>query len=75
MCLATPGQIVSRDRQNHAVVSFNGVKKKTNISLVPEAKPGDWVSVHAGFAIGKISSADARKNQELIDDYQTQKRD
>lgn len=71
MCLAIPGKVVSISRDKHAVVSFNGVRKSTNIELVSGMKSGDWVTVHAGFAIGKLTVADAKKNQELINDYES----
>ncbi len=60
MCLAIPGKIISR-RGSHAVVSFKGLKKTVNLDLVPEAQVGDYVTVHAGFAIGVLSSEEARK--------------
>lgn len=73
MCLAVPGEIISVSRDHHAVVSFNGVEKKISVELVPGIKPGNWVTVHAGFAIGKLSRLDAKKNQELINDFRSQK--
>lgn len=57
MCLAFPGKIISITRQ-HADVDFKGVKKKVNISLV-QAKKGDYVIVHAGFAIQILTKEDA----------------
>lgn len=59
MCLAVPGKIISVDKQQ-AVVDFDGVQKKINLALV-EAKKGDWVIVHAGFAIGKMDEKEARE--------------
>jgi len=75
MCLAIPGKIISCDRSDHAVVSFNGLKKKVNVSLTPDVAKGDWVTVHAGFAIGKISEDDAVKNLKLINEISSPKRD
>ncbi|MEK7598258.1 MAG: HypC/HybG/HupF family hydrogenase formation chaperone [Patescibacteria group bacterium] len=57
MCLAFPGKIISIVGQ-HADVDFDGVKKKVNISLV-QAKKGDYVIVHAGFAIQLLTKEDA----------------
>jgi hydrogenase expression/formation protein HypC len=75
MCLAITAKIVSVSRDQHAVVSFNGVRKKINISLVTSAKCGDWVAVHAGFAISKLTAADASKNLEILNEYVSKKRD
>ncbi|MFC1617903.1 HypC/HybG/HupF family hydrogenase formation chaperone [Patescibacteria group bacterium] len=68
MCLAIPGKITSIDRSSHAVVSFSGLKKKVNIELIGQAKKGDWVTVHAGFAIGKLSAKDAERTLELFNE-------
>lgn len=52
MCLAIPGKIIKINNQL-ATVDFNGVEKEINISLV-DVKKGDYVMVHAGFAIEKM---------------------
>ncbi|MBI4692304.1 MAG: HypC/HybG/HupF family hydrogenase formation chaperone [Candidatus Terrybacteria bacterium] len=58
MCLAIPGKIESI-KDDSAVVDFDGIKKEINISLVSNAKINDYVNVHAGFAIQKLSQEDA----------------
>jgi len=57
MCLAFPGKI-EKIKGQKAIVDFNGIKREVNISLV-KVKVGDWVNVHAGFAIQKLSKKDA----------------
>jgi hydrogenase expression/formation protein HypC len=52
MCLAIPGKIIEINDQL-ATVDFNGIRKVVNISLV-KIKKGDYVMVHAGFAIEKM---------------------
>lgn len=54
MCLAVPGRIekILPDRQ--AVVDFMGVSKRVALDLLEGAAPGDYVIVHAGFAISKL---------------------
>jgi hydrogenase expression/formation protein HypC len=52
MCLAIPGKII-KIKDQLATVDFRGIKKEVNISLV-KAKIGDYVMVHAGFAIEKM---------------------
>ena len=65
MCLAIPGRIIDIEG-NLATVDFSGAKKKIALDLV-EAKEGQYVLVHAGFAIKVISERDARKNIELLE--------
>ena len=63
MCLAIPGKVVSING-NIAVTDFGGVQRETNISLV-EVKPGDYVIVHAGFAIQAVDELDALETIKL----------
>ena len=66
MCLAIPGKIKSVDKKNNtAVVDFNGIEREVNISLV-DVKKGDYVIVHAGFAIEKLTSKDAKEVFDLL---------
>ena len=58
MCLAVPGQIVSIEGPQ-ADVDFGGVLKKVNVSLI-EGHVGDWVVVHAGFAIETMDEEEAQ---------------
>jgi hydrogenase expression/formation protein HypC len=63
MCLAVPGKIVNINGQN-ALIDFGGVQRETNISLV-EPKVGDYVVVHAGFAIQVVDEEDAKETIKL----------
>ena len=54
MCLAIPGKIRKINTQL-ATVDFDGIQKEVNITLLSDAKIGDHVIVHAGFAIEKVS--------------------
>ena len=69
MCLAVPGKVVSVEG-NQAEVDFGGVIRHVNVSLV-ESTPGEWVVVHAGFAIEKMDEEEALETlqlwQELLD--------
>jgi hydrogenase expression/formation protein HypC len=60
MCLAIPGKIVSIDGTT-ARLDFNGVTGEADISLVPGVVVGDYVLVHAGFAIEEIETEDAEE--------------
>lgn len=64
MCLAIPGEILSIDEASPlraGRVSFGGVVKEVCLACVPEATPGDFVVVHAGFAISRLDPAEARR--------------
>lgn len=67
MCLGIPVKIVSIDG-NTALASVSGVKRKIGIELTPDARAGDYVLLHAGFAIEKISKKDARKTLKLLEE-------
>lgn len=59
MCLAFPGKIIKIQNNQQATADFKGVRKEINISLVDGVKKGDYVIVHAGFAIQALSKKDA----------------
>jgi hydrogenase expression/formation protein HypC len=63
MCLAIPGKIVeiSSDKTDSALVDVVGVRRKIDLGLLQDDKPapGDWVLIHVGFAMSKISEHDA----------------
>jgi hydrogenase expression/formation protein HypC len=65
MCLAVPGKIVAVEGDDEVLrtgrVSFGGVIKQVNLAYVPEAKVGDYVLVHVGFAINTIDEAEANQ--------------
>lgn len=61
MCLAIPGKILDDKR-----VDFNGVIREVSFDLVPKAKVGDYVLVHAGFAIEIVDLEEAKKTLDLV---------
>jgi hydrogenase expression/formation protein HypC len=67
VCLAIPGKIIDIDVKNEqAVVDYgSGTKRTANISLV-KAKVGDYVLVHAGFAIQVLKRKEARETLSLF---------
>ena len=61
MCLSIPSRIVNIDEHNNACIDTMGVQRTINLDLMPEpVKPGDYVLLHVGFAIAKISEEDAQ---------------
>jgi hydrogenase expression/formation protein HypC len=65
MCLAVPAQIVSRTGDN-AVVDLQGSQLRVSAILTPEARSGDWVLIHAGFAIAQLDEAEARETWDYL---------
>jgi hydrogenase expression/formation protein HypC len=62
MCLAIPGKVVEvSDDSDSALVDVVGVRRKIDLGLLQDDKPvpGDWVLIHVGFAMSKISENDA----------------
>jgi hydrogenase expression/formation protein HypC len=69
MCLAVPGKIVSvsgEETLRTGVVSFGGAEKEANLAFVPEATVGDYVLVHAGFAISVVDADEAAQTLEYF---------
>lgn len=64
MCLAIPGKIVEEEG-NWAKVDFGGIIKEARVDLV-NAKIGDWVIVHAGYAIEKLDEEGANQTLKLL---------
>ncbi len=67
MCLAIPGKVVNINKnKEHAIVDYGeGTKRKANISLV-NVKVGDYVLVHAGFAIETLNEKEAEETIALF---------
>jgi hydrogenase expression/formation protein HypC len=71
MCLAIPGKILEIKKNDESVfligkVTFSGVIKNINLSLVPEAKIGDHVLVHVGVAVSIIDELEAEKTLNFL---------
>jgi hydrogenase expression/formation protein HypC len=67
MCLAIPVRIVSIDG-NEAETEIAGVRRRVSIALTPEAKLGDYVLLHTGYAIGVIDEAEAEETLKLLEE-------
>jgi hydrogenase expression/formation protein HypC len=69
MCLAVPGKIVAIEGDAElrmARIDFDGVQRDVCLAYVPEARLGDYVLVHVGFAIATIDEAEARETLAAI---------
>ncbi|MCX7994633.1 MAG: HypC/HybG/HupF family hydrogenase formation chaperone [candidate division WOR-3 bacterium] len=65
MCLAVIGRIERIDGDT-ALVEIMGVRKEISIVLTPEAKAGDYVMIHAGFAINLVDEKEAKETEKLL---------
>ncbi len=71
MCLAIPGKIIQIDPEiddifRVAKVSFNGIVKQVNLTMVPDAKTGDYVLVHVGSAISIVDESEAKMTMDVL---------
>ena len=66
MCLAKPSKVLSIDENNIAEVDTLGVKRQVSLDLIQEeVKPGDYVLIHVGYAMGKIDEKEALESIEV----------
>ena len=70
MCLAIPGKIIEviPDQPHLAVVDVTGVRRRVDLDLLVDDPPvpGDWVLIHVGFAMSKISEEDATEQMRTL---------
>jgi hydrogenase expression/formation protein HypC len=62
LCLAVPGRVLSIEEEGdrrRGLVRFGGIERQASLALVPEALVGDYVLVHAGFALSRIDEEEA----------------
>jgi hydrogenase expression/formation protein HypC len=66
MCLAVPVRVVEVLPDGNAIVEVGGVRNRASLALVDGVAPGDYVIVHAGFAINRLDVAEAEKSLALF---------
>ena len=70
MCLAIPGRIieVASDPPNLATVEVSGVRRRVDLGLLEDDMPGpgDWVLIHVGFAMSRISEEGATQQMQML---------
>lgn len=70
MCLGVPGKIIKIDKETQmAEVDFEGTTRTAGLHMVPEAKVGDYVIIHAGFAIRILNEEEAKETLKLLEDF------
>ena len=65
MCLAIPAKIIKID-DNMGTIDMEGTQREVSLLLLEDAKIGDYVIVHAGFAIHKIDEAEAKESLKVL---------
>jgi len=66
MCLAIPSQITAIDPSGLGTIDVDGVTRQASLLLLENPQVGDWIIVHAGFAIQKISPETARESLAIL---------
>jgi hydrogenase expression/formation protein HypC len=73
MCLAVPGKIISIEGddqlERRGKVDFGGVIREAHLAYVPNAKVGDYVIVHVGFALSVLDEKEAQETLAYFDQY------
>jgi hydrogenase expression/formation protein HypC len=66
MCLAIPMKLVERG-ELEGTAELRGVQRRISLMLIPEVELGDYVLVHAGYAIGAVDAEEASRTLEILD--------
>ena len=67
MCLAVPAKIKSIEKKE-ATVDFGGVQKRISLGILDDVSVGDYVLIHAGFAIGKVEKEEAMDTLKALEE-------
>ncbi len=69
MCVGLAAKVVKVNTNGMALIDASGAKREVSASLLEDLEPGDYVMVHAGAAIAKITADDEEETDELMDAY------
>jgi len=73
MCLAVPAQVITLDKNSDtAVVDLSGIQKEISTALVEDVNVGDYVLIHVGYALQKLSEEEAAQTLALFDELNAQ---
>ncbi len=74
MCLAVPGLVVEVTETEPTfaagLVEFSGVRRNVSFACVPDARPGDYVLVHAGLAISRVNAEEAERVLKALEELE-----
>lgn len=66
MCLAIPAKVLKVEPDDMALVSVENVRKRISTALLEDVKPGDYVLVHVGYALHRLSEEEAAHTLSLM---------
>ena len=66
MCLAIPAKIVELHDGDMATVALEGIRKRISLALIEDAQPGEYVLVHVGYALHKVSPEEADRTLAMM---------
>lgn len=69
MCLGIPAKVVEMEASGIGKVDYLGTKVKANLTLLEDVKIGDWVIIHAGFAISQLNEEEAQETLQLLREF------
>ena len=69
MCVGISGRVVRINENGMALVDASGARRQVSAQLIEDLEPGDYVMVHAGAAIAKITNDDVSETEELLKEY------
>ncbi|MBS3819340.1 HypC/HybG/HupF family hydrogenase formation chaperone [bacterium] len=69
MCLGIPAKVVELNPTQKGKVDYLGTKVETSFALLPDIQVGDWVIVHAGYAITQMNEQEAQETLQLLREY------
>lgn len=69
MCLGIPVKVIEVENPDIGKVDYKGTKLKASFTLIPDIQVGDWVILHAGFAISKLNEEEAQETLQLLREY------
>ena len=80
MCIAAPAHVIEIDREDNLLIAdFGGARQQAKIDLLPEVEVGDYVLIHAGYAIEKLSEEAAKESleawEELLESLEEEDRE
>jgi len=71
MCLALPARVVALDRDAElATVEMDGVKKEVSLALIDDVAVGDYLLIHVGYALQRLSEQEAMRTLALFDELE-----
>ena len=69
MCIAAPAHVVEIDREENLIyVDFGGARQQAKMDLLPDVEVGEYVLIHAGYAIERLSEEAAKESLEAWDE-------